>query len=97
MRITVGSLLTMSLLLLLDAASLLAAEGPKTYPLWPDGAPGALGKDAGDQFHAGLLSGLPGLRLRADQVAERGGTADAKHDALVGRRDRQREGALASG
>jgi acetyl esterase/lipase len=26
---------------------------PKTYPLWPDGAPGALGKETGDEFHAG--------------------------------------------
>jgi acetyl esterase/lipase len=25
----------------------------KTYPLWPEGAPGALGKESGDDFHAG--------------------------------------------
>ena len=48
MRIILGSLLTMTLLLLLKAATVSAAEAPKTYPLWPEGAPGALGKDAGD-------------------------------------------------
>ena len=29
------------------------ADEPKTYPLWPDGAPGAKGKETGDEFHAG--------------------------------------------
>ena len=53
MRITAGSLLTMTMLLLLETASVSAAEGPKTYPLWPDGAPGALGKETGDEFHPG--------------------------------------------
>ena len=29
------------------------ADEPHTYPLWPQGAPGALGSDAGDEFHPG--------------------------------------------
>jgi acetyl esterase/lipase len=53
MRITAGSLLIITLLFFLDAAAISAAEGLKTYPLWPDGAPGALGNDAGDEFHPG--------------------------------------------
>lgn len=30
-----------------------SADEPATYPLWPDGAPGAKGKDTGDSFHSG--------------------------------------------
>jgi acetyl esterase/lipase len=30
-----------------------ADQASTTYPLWPDGAPGALGKETGDAFHAG--------------------------------------------
>ena len=41
-----------SVIVLLSAAALRAAE-PKTYPLWPEGAPGALGKETGDEFHPG--------------------------------------------
>ena len=49
MRILFGTLLSLSLL-----ATLARAEGgPTTYPLWPEGAPGALGKEAGDDFHSG--------------------------------------------
>ena len=29
------------------------ADDPKTYPLWPNGAPGAAGKESGDENHAG--------------------------------------------
>jgi acetyl esterase/lipase len=35
------------------AASHAAAGEPQTFPLWPNGAPGATGKDAGDANHAG--------------------------------------------
>jgi acetyl esterase/lipase len=37
----------------LASQAAIAADEPKTYPLWPDGAPGALGKETGDEFHAG--------------------------------------------
>ena len=30
-----------------------SADEPQTYPLWPQGAPGAAGSDAGDANHAG--------------------------------------------
>ena len=30
-----------------------SADEPPTYPLWPNGAPGATGKDVGDANHAG--------------------------------------------
>jgi len=49
MRTTLGAFL----IAFLASSAALADEGPKTYPLWPDGAPGALGKDTGDQFHSG--------------------------------------------
>ena len=29
------------------------AEEPPTYPLWPEGAPGAVGKETGDENHSG--------------------------------------------
>src|SRR5687768_5669863 len=43
---------------LLHAVALLApdpvtADHPQTFPLWPQGAPGATGTDAGDENHAG--------------------------------------------
>jgi len=54
MRIAAGTLLTLTLLLGVVASTAAADEGPKVYPLWPDGAPGALGKETGgDAFHAG--------------------------------------------
>ncbi|MCA1656928.1 MAG: alpha/beta hydrolase, partial [Actinobacteria bacterium] len=49
MRISKGALLTV----LMGASVALADDGAKTYPLWPEGAPGALGKETGDAFHAG--------------------------------------------
>lgn len=49
MRNTLGLLLA----LLLPVSSTSAGEEPKTYPLWPEGAPGALGKETGDDNHAG--------------------------------------------
>lgn len=45
--------LLLALLVLTITATAAAAEEPKTYPLWPEGAPGALGKETGDEFHAG--------------------------------------------
>lgn len=52
MRTSIGVVLSLTL----AATAALAAEEPKTYPLWPDGAPGALGKVAGeDAFHSGDL------------------------------------------
>lgn len=38
---------------LLALAASAPADEPKTYPLWPDGAPGAQGSETGDQFHSG--------------------------------------------
>src|SRR4051812_26144340 len=51
MRTTFGTLLALALAL--SASSAAVAEGPETFPLWPEGAPGALGKEAGDAFHSG--------------------------------------------
>lgn len=50
MRISIGTLLTV---LFLGVTADAADSGPKTYPLWPSGAPGAKGKETGDAFHAG--------------------------------------------
>jgi acetyl esterase/lipase len=47
------TLLETLLVVVLTAPAASAGGGPKTYPLWPDGAPGALGKETGDEFHAG--------------------------------------------
>jgi acetyl esterase/lipase len=45
---------TLCLALLIAMASAGAADEPTTLPLWPDGAPGALGNDPGeDAFHSG--------------------------------------------
>jgi acetyl esterase/lipase len=41
-----------SLVALAGFATTQASE-PKTYPLWPDGAPEAVGKEIGDGFHSG--------------------------------------------
>src|SRR4051794_23131454 len=52
MRTTLGALLSLTM----AATAAMAVEEPKTYPLWPNGAPGALGKEAGeDKFHSGDL------------------------------------------
>jgi acetyl esterase/lipase len=45
--------LALAVLLVLQASTAPAAEEPRTYPLWPDRAPGAQGKETGDDFHAG--------------------------------------------
>lgn len=50
MRTILAALLSLTL----AATALTAAEEPKTYPLWPEGAPGAQGNDPGeDAFHSG--------------------------------------------
>jgi acetyl esterase/lipase len=49
-----------------------AADGPATYPLWPDGAPGALGKETGDEFHAG---DVPTITVYAPDAARANGAA----------------------
>jgi acetyl esterase/lipase len=41
------------LLTLAASAALIADDEPATYPLWPAGAPGALGKDAGGENNPG--------------------------------------------
>src|SRR5262249_23955588 len=39
--------------MILPGASAAPADQAPTFPLWPDGAPGARGKETGDAFHAG--------------------------------------------
>jgi acetyl esterase/lipase len=51
MRATFGALMSLSLWLAASAAT--AGEEPKTYPLYPEGVPGAPGKETGDEFHSG--------------------------------------------
>src|SRR4051812_10720011 len=70
MRIAAGTLLT---LLLSGASAAPADEGPKVYPLWPDGAPGALGQEAAvDAFHAG---DVPTITVHAPDPAKANGSA----------------------
>ena len=52
MRMT-ARILVCVLFLCASGSSSRAADEPKTLPLWPDGAPGAQGKETGDDFHAG--------------------------------------------
>src|SRR5262249_1928958 len=54
MRCPLGTLLALSL----AASTALAKEEPKTFPLYPDGPPGALGKETGDDFSSGDLPTL---------------------------------------
>lgn len=49
-----------------------AAEPPQTMPLWPEGAPGATGSEAGDEFHAG---DLPTLTVYRSAPAKANGAA----------------------
>lgn len=51
MRTILGLGALSAVLILATAAR--SAEEPKTVPLWPEGAPGALGTETGDEFHAG--------------------------------------------
>ncbi len=69
MRISTGTLLTVFLLGVTAAA---ADSAPKTYPLWPDGAPGALGKETGDAFHAG---DVPTITVYAPDPARANGAS----------------------
>jgi acetyl esterase/lipase len=54
--------------------ALARAEEPKTLPLWPDGAPGAQGKETGDAFHAG---DVPTLTLYTPDPAKARATGAA--------------------
>ena len=58
MRSHLGPLLALAL----SAGPALGGEAPTTLPLWPDGAPGALGKDPGDANHAGDIPTLTVFR-----------------------------------
>jgi len=49
MRNTLGAFLA----LIVAASTVSAAENPKTFPLWPGGAPGALGTETGDENSPG--------------------------------------------
>lgn len=49
MRISLLAVCSASLVMISTAR----AGEPTTYPLWPEGAPGALGKEVGDDNHAG--------------------------------------------
>jgi acetyl esterase/lipase len=49
MRLTTAILLSVSL----STTTVAVAGEPAIYPLWPNGAPAALGKETGDAFHAG--------------------------------------------
>src|SRR5690349_474325 len=53
MRATAAILLSLTPMILPGASTARADQAPTTYPLWPDGAPGARGKETGDAFHAG--------------------------------------------
>jgi acetyl esterase/lipase len=53
MRSTAALLLSLTIIIFPGAAPAAADQAPTTYPLWPDGAPGARGKETGDAFHAG--------------------------------------------
>src|SRR5689334_8254833 len=55
------------LVLALWASAAAAAGGPATFPLWPDGAPGALGKETGDAYHAGDVPTIAVYRPEASQ------------------------------
>src|SRR5262249_10473585 len=54
--------------LVLARPAALAAEDPKTFPLWPAGAPGALGNESGDAFHAGDIPTLTVYRPDPDKA-----------------------------
>ncbi|WP_422925317.1 alpha/beta hydrolase [Singulisphaera sp. PoT] len=64
MQMILGSLFVLAL----AASTLSAAEMPKTLPLWPEGAPGALGKETGDEFHAGDIPTLTVYKPEAEKA-----------------------------
>ncbi|AGA26701.1 alpha/beta hydrolase [Singulisphaera acidiphila] len=64
MRTTLGAFLT----LIVAASAVVAAEEPKTFPLWAEGAPGALGAETGDQYHAGDVPTLTVYRPDRDKA-----------------------------
>ncbi len=55
--------------LVMTPALLFAADAPTPQPLWPDGAPGALGKDKGpDDFHPGDIPTITVYRPEASKA-----------------------------
>ncbi|SIO61807.1 Acetyl esterase/lipase [Singulisphaera sp. GP187] len=64
MRTTLGAFLA----LLVAATAVVAAEEPKTFPLWAEGAPGALGTEAGDPYHAGDIPTVTVYRPDRDKA-----------------------------
>src|SRR5262245_47030186 len=54
--------------LLAIAAGPALADEPKTYPLYPQGAPGALGSETGDEFHAGDVPTITVYRPQPDKA-----------------------------
>lgn len=64
MPTTFGALLTLAL----GAAVAQAGEEPRTYPLYPGGAPGALGQETGDEYHAGDVPTLTVYRPGPDKA-----------------------------
>jgi len=65
MRMVLGTLLA---LILASSAGSAAEESVKTYPLWPDGVPGSLGKETGDEFHSGDVPTLTVYRPDAQKA-----------------------------
>jgi acetyl esterase/lipase len=72
MRWTAAMLLSLTLMIVPGACAAPADQEPNTFPLWPDGAPGALGKATGDAFHAG---DVPTITLYAPDPARANGAA----------------------
>ena len=67
MRTNLGTFLTFALALAYAAAPARAGE-EKTYPLYPDGAPGALGKETGDEYHSGDVPTVTVFRPEAGKA-----------------------------
>ena len=66
MRTTLPAVLLLVFVSVCNAAG--ASEPPTTVPLYPDGAPGALGKEAGDDFHSGDVPTLTVYRPDAGKA-----------------------------
>ena len=66
MRTTLPAVLFLVIVSVCNAAG--AGEPPTTVPLYPDGAPGALGKETGDDFHSGDVPTLTVYRPDAGKA-----------------------------
>jgi acetyl esterase/lipase len=64
MRTTFGAFLALIVL----ASVVTAAEAPKPFPLWPEGAPGALGKETGNENSAGDVPTLTVYQADRDKA-----------------------------